>query len=126
MLQVNKIRIWEPILQLSQNIALSKCYISYWNSFRPNVCGICWRLKDKGNTEDRGSVTRNQDSVAQVQNCHPAKSTLLIFHSTVKPVLSRHLKTGEKKVLKTDGSLMHVESIAECSVGAFCNTFDQH
>ena len=60
----------------------------------------------QGNTEDRGSVTRNQDSVAQVQNCHPAKSTLLIFHSTVKPVLSRHLKTGEKKVLKTDGSLM--------------------
>ena len=25
-------------------------------------------------------------------------------------------------VLKTDGSLMQVESIAECSLGAFCNT----
>ena len=24
------------------------------------------------------------------------------------------------------GSLMEVESIAECSLGAFCNTFDLH
>ena len=29
-------------------------------------------------------------------------------------------------VLKSDGSLMQVESIAECSLGAFCNTFDLH
>ena len=28
--------------------------------------------------------------------------------------------------LKTGGSLMQVESIAECSLGAFCNTFDLH
>ena len=27
---------------------------------------------------------------------------------------------------KTNGSLMKVESIAECSLGAFCNTFDLH
>ena len=26
----------------------------------------------------------------------------------------------------TNGSLMKVESIAECSLGAFCNTFDLH
>ena len=26
----------------------------------------------------------------------------------------------------TNGSLMNVESIAECSLGAFCNTFDLH
>ena len=43
---------------------------------------------------------------------------------TVKPVLSSHSKMGKTKVLKTDGSLMKVESIAECSLGAFCNTFD--
>ena len=32
------------------------------------------------------------------------------------------------KVLKTNGSLMKVESIAEseCYLGAFCNTFDLH
>ena len=45
---------------------------------------------------------------------------------TVKPVLSGKSKIGKAKVLKTDGSLMQVESIAECSLGAFCNTFDLH
>ena len=45
---------------------------------------------------------------------------------TVKPVLSCHSKIGKTKVLKTDGSFMQVKSIAECSLGAFCNTFDVH
>ena len=45
---------------------------------------------------------------------------------TVKPVLSGHSKINKIKVLKTKGSLMKVESIAECSLGAFCNTFDLH
>ena len=50
------------------------------------------------------------------------------------PVLSRtvpqnlflggHSKIDKTKVLKTGSSLLHVESIAECSAGAFCNTFD--
>ena len=35
--------------------------------------------------------------------------------STVKPVLSGHSKIDKTKVLKTNGSLMKVESIAECS-----------
>ena len=34
--------------------------------------------------------------------------------STVKPVLSGHSKIDKTKVLKTNGSLMKVESIAEC------------
>ena len=42
---------------------------------------------------------------------------------TVKPVLSDHSKIDKTKILKTYGSLMKVESIAECS---FCNTFDLH
>ena len=45
---------------------------------------------------------------------------------TVKPVLSGHSKIDKTKVLKTNGSLMKVESIAECSLGAFCNTLDLH
>ena len=45
---------------------------------------------------------------------------------TVKPVLSCHSKMDKTKVLKTNGSLMKVESIAECSLGAFCNTFELH
>ena len=44
----------------------------------------------------------------------------------VRPVLSDHSKTDKTKVLKTNGSLMKVESIAECSLGAFCNTFYLH
>ena len=37
------------------------------------------------------------------------------FVSTVEPALSGHLKIDKTKVLKTNGSLMKVESIAECS-----------
>ena len=44
----------------------------------------------------------------------------------VKPIFSVHSKLDKTKVLKTNGSLMKVESIAECSLGAFCNTFDLH
>ena len=36
-------------------------------------------------------------------------------YNTVKPVLSGHSKIEKTKVLKTNGSLMKVESIAECS-----------
>ena len=50
----------------------------------------------------------------------------LTFENTVKPVLSGHSKIDKTKVFKTNGSLMKVESIAECSLGAFCNTFDLH
>ena len=35
-------------------------------------------------------------------------------------------KKDKTKILTTNGSLMKVESIAECSLGAFCNTFDLH
>ena len=35
--------------------------------------------------------------------------------SKVKPVLSGHSKIDKTKVLMTNGSLMKVESIAECS-----------
>ena len=48
------------------------------------------------------------------------------FKNTVKPVLSGYSKIDKTKVLKINDSLMKVESIAECSLGAFCNTFDLH
>ena len=50
----------------------------------------------------------------------------MIAQSTVKPVLSGHSKIDKTNVLKTNGSLMKAESIAECSKRAFCNTFDLH
>ena len=40
--------------------------------------------------------------------------------------LKQPLKIDKTKVLKTGGSLLQVESIAEFSAGAFCNTFDLH
>ena len=43
-----------------------------------------------------------------------------------KTCLKRSLKKDKIKVLKTNYSLMKLESIAECSLGAFCNTFDLH
>ena len=52
------------------------------------------------------------------------KFSVIIY--TVKPVLSGHSKIDKTKALKTNGSLMKVESIAECSLGAFCNIFDLH
>ena len=45
---------------------------------------------------------------------------------TVKQVLSGHSKIDKTKGLMTNGSLMKIESIAECSLGAFFNTFDLH
>ena len=45
---------------------------------------------------------------------------------TVRPVLSGHSNKGKTMVLKTNGGLMKVESIAECSKRAFCNTFNLH
>ena len=48
------------------------------------------------------------------------------YPNSVKHVLRDHSKIDKTKVLKTNGSLMKVESIAECSLGAFCNTFDLH
>ena len=50
-------------------------------------------------------------------------------HDTVKPVYNSHSNLSiidKAKVLTTNVSLMKVESIAECSLGAFCNTFDLH
>ena len=49
-----------------------------------------------------------------------------VFWEYSKTCLKQPLKRDNTKVLKTNGSLMKVESIAECSLGAFCNTFDLH
>ena len=35
-------------------------------------------------------------------------------------------KMDKTKILMTNGSIMKVKSITECSFGAFCNTFDMH
>ena len=60
---------------------------------------------------------------------YPTK--VLLLSCTVKPVLNSHSKIDKTEVLKINASLiksslMKVESIAECSLGAFCNIFDLH
>ena len=42
-------------------------------------------------------------------------SGVLKYNNTVEPVLNSHSKIDKPKVLKTNCSLMHVQSIAECS-----------
>ena len=43
-----------------------------------------------------------------------------------KTCLKRPLKNRQNNDLETIGSFMKVKSFAECSLGAFCNTFDLH
>ena len=47
------------------------------------------------------------------------------YENTVKHVVSGHSK-DPNCVFKTENRLMQVKSIAECSGGAFCNSFDLH
>ena len=58
-----------------------------------------------------------------LRHAYLSKQTLLF---TVKPVLSDYSKLDKTIVLKTNGSLMKGESIAECSLRAICNNFDLH
>ena len=59
-------------------------------------------------------------------NCFCISFVLCKNENTIKPVLSGHLKIDQTRVLMEKGSLMKVKSIAECSLGAFWNTFDLH
>ena len=43
-----------------------------------------------------------------------------------KTCVKRPLKNRHTNILSTNGILMKVISVAECSLGAFCNTFDLH
>ena len=52
-------------------------------------------------------------------------SVIYLALYTVKPE-SGHSKLDKTKVLNTNSSLIKVERIAECSLGAFCNTLDLH
>ena len=65
-----------------------------------------------------------------IQDIHKVPNFfLLLFSNTVtpillqKPILSAHSKIDNTKVLKTDGSLMQVESFAECSKGSILQYF---
>ena len=71
------------------------------------------------------TIISNRNSI---KNCFLETNNVYVnnFGITVKPVLSGHSKIDKTKVLKTNGSLMTVQNIAECSLGAFYNSFDLH
>ena len=61
-----------------------------------------------------------------VKHCFQFKITVNTnCHNCIHKNLSKATtpKIDKTKILKTNGSLMKVESIAECSLGAFCNIF---
>ena len=59
-------------------------------------------------------------------SCRKSEIRIIMLYIYSKTCLMRPLKIRQNKVLKTNGSLIKVESIAECSKRAFCNTFDPH
>ena len=75
-------------------------------------------------------IRLSPNNVAKYQSQVIARNSVIWLQSstkmqdTVKPVLSGHSKIDKTNTLLTNGSLMKVKSIAECSLGAFCNTFD--
>ena len=64
-------------------------------------------------------------------NCKGSCKISVSMHSSLsmnysETCLMWPLKIDKTKVLKPCGILMQVKSTAECSMGAFCNTFDLH
>ena len=53
-------------------------------------------------------------------------SPITVINHTVRPVLSCLSKIDKTNIFMKNDSTMKTESIAECSLGAFCNTFDLH
>ena len=53
-------------------------------------------------------------------------SHISLFDYSKPCVKKGHSKIDKTKIFMTNGSLMKVEGISECSLGAFCNTFDLH
>ena len=74
--------------------------------------------------------TKYQSTVFKQTDNKTEKLSLSAYYSiqrlTVKLVFRGNSTIDNTKVFKTTGSLMKVEIIAECSLEAFCNTFDLH
>ena len=86
-------------------------------------------VKIDGNPVDAGLMTKILERVYPDGRGVGFSCVLLKLNENTnysKTCLKRLLKIDKTKVLKTNGSLMNVESMAECSKRAFCNTFDLH
>ena len=94
------------------------CLLSYFLLFnKPFFCCIFQSLI----LDTRNKLSNQiEDAITHLRSGYPH------FNTTVKPVLSGHSKTDKTKVLKTNGSLMKVESIAECILQYFRPAFSDN
>ena len=60
------------------------------------------------------------------KTCVKGRLVLFDLYSETCVISYGNSKIDKTNTLMTNGSLMKVESIAECSPWAFCNTFDLH
>ena len=65
----------------------------------------------------------NKLSHMGLANINMENNVLSSLLYTVKPVLNGHSKIDKTKILMTNGCLMKVESIAECSKGSILQYF---
>ena len=79
------------------------------------LSGLIWVQTVCKGYQQTTKVATNKERVESVLAWHLLHTKL----TTVKPVLSGHSNIDSTKVLKPGGSLMQVESIAECSTGTF-------
>ena len=92
-------------IQLNQ-LCLQQKFSSAWTSAKSDLSLCCSH-----------EVTENPWLMPRLTRVLAECKTHFFFFViyTVKPVLRRHSKIDKTKDLKTDGRLMKVESIAECS-----------
>ena len=80
---------------------------------------ICWQYQKQVTI----FIVGFQDVCSQKMQLLQQVNQVGLVKTTVIPVLSDHSKIDKTKVLKTNGSLMKVESIAECSKGSILQYF---
>ena len=118
------------VLLLKDTIKLGKDRVerNLWNNVLLEFIGIQW---------GRGEVTGQvQEWLLFYFLCKIKKNSMITLHTvknliiqtlivrnTVKPVLSSHSKIDKTKILMTNGSLMKVESITECSLWSILQYF---
>ena len=67
-----------------------------------------------------------------IKHILPKAKIIIVFRDPIErfvysqTCLKRPFKERPNSLFKTDIRLMQVKSIAECSMGALCNTFDLH
>ena len=88
-----------------------------WILIRPHILSVWlgFKLLAKVTSGQKNLTLARKALTEWIFKAHLCKAVKMKFRSTVKPVFSSHSKMDKTKILMTNGSLMKVESIAECS-----------